>query len=66
MIQNPQPSASENQPVETQASYPPQTQAAPGYPGAMPGYGQMPGVPGAFPQQPAYYPGYQQGYPMQG
>ena len=33
---------------------------------AMPGYGQMPGVPGAFPQQPAYYPGYQQGYPMQG
>lgn len=66
MMQNPQPSASENQPVETQAPYPPQTQAAPGYPGAMPGYGQMPGVPGALPQQPAYYPGYQQGYPMQG
>ena len=39
-------------------------------PGGLPdpatGYGQMPGVPGAFPQQPAYYPGYQQGYPMQG
>lgn len=66
MMQNPQPSVSENQPVETQAPYPPQTQAAPGYPGAMPGYGQMPGVPGTFPQQPAYYPGYQQGYPMQG
>lgn len=66
MMQNPQAPASENQPVETQAPYPPQTQAAPGYPGAMPGYGQMPGAVGTFPQQPAYYPGYQQGYPMQG
>ena len=39
-------------------------------PGGLPdpatGYGQMPGASGAFPQQPAYYPGYQQGYPMQG
>lgn len=37
-----------------------------GFPDPVPGYGQMPGAPGAFPQQPAYYPGYQQGYPMQG
>lgn len=42
-------------------------QAQPGgFPDPVPGYGQMPGAPGAFPQQPAYYPGYQQGYPMQG
>lgn len=37
-----------------------------GLPDPATGYGQMPGAPGAFPQQPAYYPGYQQGYPMQG
>lgn len=37
-----------------------------GFPDPATGYGQMPGAPGAFPQQPAYYPGYQQGYPMQG
>ena len=37
-----------------------------GFPDAATGYGQIPGAPGAFPQQPAYYPGYQQGYPMQG
>ena len=42
-----------------------QTQAA-GFPDPVPGYGQMPGAPGTFPQQAAYYPGYQQGYPMQG
>ena len=66
MMQNPQAPAPENQPAETQAPYPPQAQATPGYPGAMPGYGQMPGAVGTFPQQPAYYPGYQQGYPMQG
>lgn len=42
-------------------------QAQPGgFPDPVPGYGQMPGAAGAFPQQPAYYPGYQQGYPMQG
>ena len=42
-------------------------QAQPGgFPDPAPGYGQMPGTAGAFPQQPAYYPGYQQGYPMQG
>ena len=53
----------------TQAGYPQQPYGAGSYPGQMP-YGmmagQMPGAPGAFPQQPAYYPGYQQGYPMQG
>lgn len=52
-----------------QTGYPQQPYGAGAYPGQMP-YGmmpgQMPGVPGAFPQQPAYYPGYQQGYPMQG
>ena len=37
-----------------------------GLPDPVPGYGQMPGAPGTFPQQAAYYPGYQQGYPMQG
>lgn len=37
-----------------------------GFPDPATGYGQMPGAPGTFPQQPAYYPGYQQGYPMQG
>ena len=37
-----------------------------GLPDPATGYGQMSGAPGAFPQQPAYYPGYQQGYPMQG
>lgn len=37
-----------------------------GFPDPATGYGQIPGAPGAFPQQPAYYPGYQQGYPMQG
>lgn len=42
-------------------------QAQPGgFPDPATGYGQIPGAPGAFPQQPAYYPGYQQGYPMQG
>lgn len=52
-----------------QTGYPQQPYGAGAYPGQMP-YGmmagQMPGAPGAFPQQPAYYPGYQQGYPMQG
>lgn len=52
-----------------QAGYPQQPYGAGAYPGQIP-YGmmagQMPGAPGAFPQQPAYYPGYQQGYPMQG
>lgn len=42
-------------------------QAQPGgFPDPAPGYGRMPRAAGAFPQQPAYYPGYQQGYPMQG
>lgn len=52
-----------------QTGYPQQPYGAGAYPGQMP-YGmmagQMPGAPGTFPQQPAYYPGYQQGYPMQG
>lgn len=52
-----------------QTGYPQQPYGAGAYPGQTP-YGmmagQMPGAPGAFPQQPAYYPGYQQGYPMQG
>ena len=52
-----------------QAGYPQQPYGAGSHPGQTP-YGmmagQMPGAPGAFPQQPAYYPGYQQGYPMQG
>lgn len=52
-----------------QTGYPQQPYGAGAHPGQMP-YGmmagQMPGAPGAFPQQPAYYPGYQQGYPMQG
>lgn len=52
-----------------QSGYPQQPYGAGSYPGQMP-YGmmagQMPGAPGAFPQQPACYPGYQQGYPMQG
>lgn len=52
-----------------QAGYPQQPYGAGAYPGQIP-YGmmagQMPGAPGAFPQQPAYYPGYQQGYPIQG
>ena len=52
-----------------QTGYPQQPYGAGAYPGQIP-YGmmagQMPGAPGAFPQQPAYYPGYQQGYPMQG
>ena len=52
-----------------QTGYPQQPYGAGAYPGQMP-YGmmagQMPGAPGAFPQQPAYYPGYQQEYPMQG
>lgn len=52
-----------------QTGYPQQPYGAGAYPGQMP-YGmmagQMPGAPGAFPQQPACYPGYQQGYPMQG
>ena len=37
-----------------------------GFPDPATGYGQIPGAPGTFPQQPAYYPGHQQGYPMQG
>lgn len=52
-----------------QAGYPQQPYGAGAYPGQIPCgmmAGQMPGAPGAFPQQPAYYPGYQQGYPMQG
>lgn len=52
-----------------QTGYPQQPYGAGAYPGQMPYgmmVGQMPGAPGAFPQQPAYYPGYQQGYPMQG
>lgn len=52
-----------------QAGYPQQPYGAGAYPGQIPYgmmVGQMPGAPGAFPQQPAYYPGYQQGYPMQG
>ncbi len=52
-----------------QGAYPQQPYGAGPYPGQMP-YGampgQMPGTPGAFPQQPTYYPGYQQGYPPQG
>lgn len=51
-----------------QVGYPQQPYGG-GYPGQMP-YGAMPGqtpgAAGAFPQQPTYYPGYQQGYPMQG
>lgn len=52
-----------------QTGYPQQPYGAGAYPGQMPYgmmVGQMPGAPGAFPQQPAHYPGYQQGYPMQG
>ncbi len=65
MGQAPRNHALENQQTEVRAPYPPQAQPGLGYPGAMPGYGQMPGAPDALPQQPAYYPGFQQGYPMQ-